>query len=277
MYNGGSTLAAALDSLVGQTFPDMEIIVSDNGSTDETMHVCQRYAAMDSRIRYVRHERNRGADANFTFVFREAKANYFMWAAADDVRSPDFVEVNLAFLQSHPSYVGSTSPVHFEGEKFDSERMGDESLDSDDAATRVSRFFTTWHANGRFHSLFRRSAVASWPSLGDSSYLGADWTLITHLASIGKLHRSDNGWVRLGKKGISNGDQIFARYRTSFFDWVLPFRRMTLDTCRILARASIPRLLALTIRLMYFNWLAFRAQIRLHRRGSSPHPGKVAP
>lgn len=85
VYNGEKYIREALDSLLAQTFAGFELIISDNASTDATEDICQEYAAMDSRIRYVRQPGNRGALANFKFVLDEARGEYFMWAAADDI------------------------------------------------------------------------------------------------------------------------------------------------------------------------------------------------
>jgi glycosyltransferase involved in cell wall biosynthesis len=96
VYNCDAYLHLALDSLLAQTFSDLEIIISDNASTDSTESVCRMYAARDSRIRYVRQKTNMGAPANFQFVLGQAMGEYFMWAAADDERSHDCVEFYLA-------------------------------------------------------------------------------------------------------------------------------------------------------------------------------------
>lgn len=84
VYNGEKYIREALDSLLGQSVTDFELLISDNASTDGTEAICQQYAAKDSRIRYVRQPVNLGALANFTFVLDEARGGYFMWAAADD-------------------------------------------------------------------------------------------------------------------------------------------------------------------------------------------------
>ena len=91
VYNGELFIREALDSLLAQTFTDFELIISDNCSTDGTEAICREYADKDSRIRYVRQAENRGATANFKFVFDEAVGEYFMWAAADDIWNKDFL------------------------------------------------------------------------------------------------------------------------------------------------------------------------------------------
>jgi len=264
VYNGEKFICEALDSLLLQTFTDFELIISDNASTDNTDMVCLKYAGQDTRIRYIRQPMNLGMALNFKFVLDEAVAEYFMWAACDDLRSNDFLEVNLAFLRDNPVYLASTSPVKFLGNNFDEHQMGDESLESESRYDRIIHFFQCWHANGRFYSLFRRSAVADWLHI-NASYLGSDWSLITHIANKGKLKRVSEGWVELGIEGISNTTDIFSLYRLKFIDWILPFNKLSLDTWSYMYNASLFQKFRLIYRLLRLNYQAFRAQFRVAR------------
>ncbi|MDP3465953.1 MAG: glycosyltransferase family 2 protein [Sulfuricurvum sp.] len=101
VYNGETFIREALDSLLSQTFTDFELIISDNGSTDRTEAICREYAAKDERIRYIRQPENRGAIGNFQFVLDEAAGEYFMWAAADDKWSPNWIEILLQIILTH--------------------------------------------------------------------------------------------------------------------------------------------------------------------------------
>ena len=74
MYNGGDRVEAAIRSVIEQTLDDIELIVSDNASTDNTQEVCERLARADSRIRYSRSETNLGAAVNFNRVFELSRA-----------------------------------------------------------------------------------------------------------------------------------------------------------------------------------------------------------
>lgn len=93
VYNGDAFLKDALNSLLAQTYSNLEIIISDNCSTDKTRQICLEYEAEDSRIRYIRQEQNIGATANFNYVLRQARGEYFMWAAHDDRWSPNYVRL----------------------------------------------------------------------------------------------------------------------------------------------------------------------------------------
>lgn len=101
VYNGEKYIREALDSLLAQTFPDFELIISDNASIDGTEAICLEYAQKDSRIRYVRHQENRGACTNFQFVLNEAKGEFFMWTAHDDQWHPDFLMTCVHNLDLH--------------------------------------------------------------------------------------------------------------------------------------------------------------------------------
>ena len=69
VYNGGRFLAESLESLLAQTYQDFEIVISDNGSTDDTAEICRAFAERDERVRHFRVEENRGASWNFQNVF----------------------------------------------------------------------------------------------------------------------------------------------------------------------------------------------------------------
>jgi glycosyltransferase involved in cell wall biosynthesis len=105
VYNGARFLPAALDSLLGQTFSDFELIVSDNASTDDTAAIVQQYAQRDARIVYIRHVQNQGAAWNFNYVVDQARGKYLKWAAADDVCAPTYLEHCVAVLEQDASVI----------------------------------------------------------------------------------------------------------------------------------------------------------------------------
>jgi len=105
VYNGAEFLAEALDALLGQTYEDFELIISDNASIDATADICHRYAAQDPRIRYIRQARNIGAGPNHNVVVHAARGELFKWAGHDDLYSPNMLERCIAALDEHPDIV----------------------------------------------------------------------------------------------------------------------------------------------------------------------------
>jgi glycosyltransferase involved in cell wall biosynthesis len=105
VFNGEKGLECALNSLIEQDYPNLEIIISDNASTDATPEICERYLKKDLRIKYYRSEKNYGSVQNFNRVFELSSGKYFMWAAHDDLRERSFVRACVEKLEQFPEAV----------------------------------------------------------------------------------------------------------------------------------------------------------------------------
>jgi glycosyltransferase involved in cell wall biosynthesis len=103
--NGEHFLAEALDGLLAQEDSCLEILVSDNASTDGTQEIARDYASKFASIRYHRSSEDIGPFANFALVLERASGGYFMWAAHDDLRDPPFVGAMVRLLADDPAAV----------------------------------------------------------------------------------------------------------------------------------------------------------------------------
>jgi glycosyltransferase involved in cell wall biosynthesis len=104
-YNGARYLAQSLDSLLNQDYPNWELVISDNCSTDDTERIARSYAAQHPQIRYVRSPVNRGAAANFNRVLELATGPYFVFAADHDLWAPTFLSRCVSVLEASPHSV----------------------------------------------------------------------------------------------------------------------------------------------------------------------------
>jgi glycosyltransferase involved in cell wall biosynthesis len=105
VYNGANYLAESLDALLGQTFEDYELIISDNASTDDTADICHRFMQQDSRISYYRQPRNVGLAPNHNFCVEKARAPLFKWASNDDLYARDLLKCCVEALDVNPQVV----------------------------------------------------------------------------------------------------------------------------------------------------------------------------
>ena len=105
VYNGAATLARALDSLVGQDYPNIEILIGDDGSSDRSPEIFEDYARRDPRVKITRNPRNLGIIENFNALVRRAEGKYFMWADQDDFRDITFVRKAVEALEADPEAV----------------------------------------------------------------------------------------------------------------------------------------------------------------------------
>jgi glycosyltransferase involved in cell wall biosynthesis len=105
VYNGERYVAESLEALLGQSFSDFELIISDNASTDSTGDICRRYEERDPRVRYFRQPKNIGLAPNHNFVVEQARGELFKWAANDDLYARDLVERCVDALDKYPDVV----------------------------------------------------------------------------------------------------------------------------------------------------------------------------
>jgi len=105
VYNGEKYLDQSIESVLGQTYEDFELIISDNASTDRTADICRRYAKQDSRICYIRQTRNIGLSPNHNFVLQQSRGEYFKWAAADDLYGRDLLKSCIDTLDADAGVV----------------------------------------------------------------------------------------------------------------------------------------------------------------------------
>lgn len=214
-YNGERFIERAIESVLGQTHADLELIISDNASTDRTGEICAAYARRDARVRYVRLPENRGAEANFAHVRDLATAPFFAWAADDDERDSTYFErllarmdddaVALAFgtvasIDATGALIRRYPPFRYEAGRF----------------VRSLRFFMDREESAKaclIYGLFRTSIVTQLPIAAyHGSRIGLDMHLVFDVMQRGRVaiepdavfrprvysierHRS-TGWVR---------------------------------------------------------------------------------
>jgi glycosyltransferase involved in cell wall biosynthesis len=264
VYNGAASLRSMLDALLAQTFTDFEIVISDNASIDETAAICADYAAGDRRVRVVRQPYNIGPERNFAFVLHEARAPYFMWSAADDIRSLDFLEENVRFLDAHPDYIASTCPNRIEGRA-----SGDDPVTFSLAGAtgeRMTAFFDhCWVSHGIFYAVMRTEVLRQCGLLGQRLF-AADWAVNLFLARHGSIHRTNKGLLVSGGGGASTRENPWRQYCASPLDFLLPFHRFTRYTLGLSAGLPWRDRLSIANRLLRLNVMLARYQARSELR-----------
>lgn len=117
-YNGGKYIKEQLDSIIKQLSIDDEIIISDDGSTDNTLKLIESYMEFDSRIRLYKN-RNLGVIKNFEFLITKAKKDIIFFSDQDDVWRNDKVRIVMEFFEKYDKKVILHNGVHFYGKVED--------------------------------------------------------------------------------------------------------------------------------------------------------------
>jgi glycosyltransferase involved in cell wall biosynthesis len=103
--NGDPYIEDALANILEQDYPNLEIIISDNCSTDSTPAILKRVQSTDPRIRIFRQDELLTAVEHFEWVMNQARGCYFMWAAHDDLRSSNYITSLVQHLEKRPNSV----------------------------------------------------------------------------------------------------------------------------------------------------------------------------
>ena len=188
-HNRAEKLKVALDSALAQTHRPIEILVSDNASTDATEPVGRSYVDAHPEVRYHRQSENVGATRNFEWLRSAASGEFVMFLADDDWIEPNYVAACLDRFKQHPasSLVAGNAVYHRPDGKQHTEPHV--RLDSSDPGRRVRDYYRQVNANGVFYGLARRSCEARTEAM--QTRLAEDWLRVAALAFMGEVHTVD--------------------------------------------------------------------------------------
>jgi glycosyl transferase family 2 len=288
VYNGANYLAQAVESLLQQTYPNWELILSDNGSTDATEAICRAFAVRDSRIRYHREPSNRGATWNFNRVVELARGPLFRWAAHDDVCAPELLERCVAALAANPRAVLCHPRTRVIGPV--GELLGDYGIrlrtDADRVGPRFHDLICVDHACFPIFGVIRMEVLKRTPLLGQ--YVGSDRNLLAELSMHGPFHEVPEFlFLRRDHPGTSTRQFPSAKDRRTWFKVEqrgpnLPTVRRAWGYLESIARAPLgpaDRLICLGI-LGKWSTLRFRSMLERNLTGLillEPAPRTVLP
>ena len=124
VFNQEKYLHETIKSILGQTFCDFELIIADDGSTDDSANIIREFALNDNRIKAY-FEPNAGKSKATAFLVNKAVSKWCAFLDADDVMLPNRLEVQLAFHIANPLIHASSSHCYYineEGNKFGTQR-----------------------------------------------------------------------------------------------------------------------------------------------------------
>jgi len=173
-FNAARHIEAAIRSILSQTVSDLELIIYDNASTDDTEALCRQAAAADSRVRYVRNRKNLGAAENYNLALRAARGRYFKWSSSNDLCHPEFLQACVAVLEADRNAVVAYPRTRvFTDDPDVSELYPDlAGLEVNDPALRFVRFIDGVALNNIMNGVCRTDALRRVPPI--KAYVGSD-------------------------------------------------------------------------------------------------------
>ena len=205
--NAEGRVAVAIRSVLEQDHPDLELVVSDNASTDGTEDVCRELARSDPRVRYVRQPLDLGLLGNFRATMRLSTGTYFRWIGDDDRIDPTYLTRCLEAFDRRPDALLVTTRIEYVddgGTTSTTTTYDGAALASSDRVVRLEAMLNYLNQNhltvDPLYALMRREPVLAIPR---RNALREDELFATRLAVAGRWEHVP---VVLAQRHVRTGD-----------------------------------------------------------------------
>jgi len=228
-YNGGRKILKAVASVFNQDYDNLEIIISDNCSTDEdTEEICSGLAQRHPDVvKYYRQPVNRGVTVNYSYVLEKATGDYFMWIADDDTLAHGILRKYVDFLTANPEYSLVSGQVkYWQGSKLALIEK-DLTLDQTSPYTRVIEYYFKVMYGAMIYGLMNRRLAQSIPL---RNRIGDDWHFVASVAFTGKIKNLDVHGYNKKFGGVSVSMKNYAKViGASWFSATFPHATIAID------------------------------------------------
>lgn len=213
LYNEGRFIRETLESITQQDYENIEIIISDNASTDNTADVCREFAEKDPRIIFIQQETNIGPARNAFIIARMAKGKYYMMGAGHDKWSANLIGQSVRALEERPSATVAFPTSVWIDEN--GERMNKHSGWYDTRGLDpVARFFNVfWGTMNPIVGVMRLDKV---PKRKEPyNFVGGDLVMLSNLALEGEfIHITDAFFYRRQNRPTESFQQRMNRFKS---------------------------------------------------------------
>lgn len=183
-YNRAERLRRAVAKLLACDYPNLEIVISDNGSSDHTQQVGTELAQASPQVRYFRHPVNQGPTRNFEFARAQATGKYFLWHGDDDYLGPDTISRCVRELEADPSLVLASGLAAYHRGDHMVTRLGNVIQPGGSMRLlRVLKYLFQVDENSIFCGAYRREAVAACTF---PNFLAGDWAWVAEVLAEGR-------------------------------------------------------------------------------------------
>lgn len=246
VFNDVLFIEKSIKSVLSQTFTDFILIISDDGSTDGSQQICEKYVELDSRVKYIRQPKNLGISKNMQYLLSLAETPYFMWAGDDDLMDETFVKKLYNALENNPDAVSAFSTCALIDEKGEMLKKIDVDYGEPLRDKRLKRFI---HNDTDYfgYGLFKTDKISGvefpvwwWPNK-KTPYNNIYPTLAYYLAKGDYSHIYGKPLFLKRVKSSANTNHLLVGsghgLRESFAFWIRKFN-LVVFTSRQLRRAS---------------------------------------
>jgi len=245
VFNESRFIKTSLHSVINQDYKNLEIIISDNSSTDATYSICEELLGERPNVRMHRHTKNNGAAENFNFVASSSGGEYFMWASGHDIWSPNYISSCVELMEKFPDVVLAFGTPLWIDEHGEYLRKSSGYSDTRGMHPMTRYMITLWSSMNPILGVIRKSALDQ--ILPFRAAIGSDLIALSQLAIEGEFaHVTDASWCRREFRYERSHAQKIRRYQSSeyqlakrsTFSRIFPLARLPFSLSRLIISTS---------------------------------------
>jgi glycosyltransferase involved in cell wall biosynthesis len=226
-YNGAKRIVSTIASILNQGYPNLEVIISDNCSWDNTEEVCGHLSKKNQSLHYFRQKENIGIIGNYKFVLSKASGELYMWVADDDSLEPGILQKYVNFLTSHSGYSLVSGEIRYWSADKAVFVEKDLNIEHDSRYRRVVQYYSKVIHGAMYYGLMPRQVAIKLPL---QNRMGEDWHFVAKAAFLGKVKMLDCVGYNKKLNGSSKTLKHYAKLiGASWFSTYFPHAQIAFD------------------------------------------------
>ena len=221
VFNEEKRINKALKNIYSQSYKNFNLYISDNASTDGTYKICKIWQKKKKNIKIFKQKKKVNINSNFYFIYSKSKTKYFMWIAADDRRSKNYIRDNLNFLKENNSFISSSCPSIIEYNKNRQLKKVSFEMTGEKTDRYYNFLKNCFVSHSIFYSVFKKVDISISKKYLD--YMAWDWIVNLILLTKGKFHREKKGYLYSSYGGTSSHKKYIYSNNNNFFNKDFPF------------------------------------------------------
>lgn len=221
VYNESRFLKKTIDSLLNQTYSNIEIIAIDNASTDNSFRILEEYSNKDPRLKIFKNDKNIGLSNNFNLLVSKSSGEYFGWIGAHDIYNKDYIEKMVSkIIKNNNSSVVFSNVSKIDGDNkiiINKKETGFQLLNNNKFIRLLKIPWLIKGSGDIVMGMFEVDKLKK-TDLFSKSVLWADVFLVYQLASTGKI-------IRINE--VLRSRRYFREDEREFDSWELKYKTLT--------------------------------------------------
>lgn len=264
VYNEEKYIRASIEALLAQDYENIEIILSDNASNDNTSSICKELADANSNITFHQFNVNVGITRNFNHVLENSSGEYFMWASGHDLWSTNYITECVKIMINNPQAVisfGSSQWIDQDSQIMQSRQFGWADTRGLDVFSRY--IYAFWGNMHPILGVIKKEKLLEKPAINTA---GTDMIILCRLSLEGDFtHATHAEWSRREFRDETTYKEKLKRYKSKEFgliasklDLIFPLARLPIELTKDIFSSKHTFLIKLSLFILIIFMLPIR-------------------